>query len=79
MGGFYDGLIVKHLPAGASLGTYVTAVEGTPEAAALNQAKNLAGPEVLQVTLVLPIILIIAFTCLVLYMRSRKPKQVSVA
>jgi len=75
MGGYYDGLIVKYLPASASLDTYVTAVEGTPEAAALNEAKNLAGPEVLQVTLVLPIILIVAFTCLVLYMRSRKSSQ----
>jgi fucose permease len=79
MGGFYDGLIAKHLPAGASLGSYVAAVEGTPEAAALNEARNLAGPEVLRVTLVLPIILIVAFTCLIVYMRSRKSRQVAAA
>ncbi len=75
MGGFYDGLIVKHLPAGSNLDAYTAAAEGTPEAIALNEAKNLAGPDVLQVTLVLPIILIVAFTCLVVYMRSRKSKQ----
>jgi len=77
MGSFYDGLIVKHLPAGADLNTYVAALEGTPEASALNAAKNLAGPEVLQVTLVLPIILIVAFAGLVVYMRSRKPGGVA--
>jgi fucose permease len=79
MGGFYDGLIVKYLPAGASLGTYVAAAEGTTEAVALNQAKNLAGPEVLQVTLVLPIILIVAFTGLVFYMRSRRSRELAAA
>lgn len=79
MGGFYDGLIIKHLPAGATLQTYSTAVEGTPEAAALAAARNLAGPEVLQVTLILPVILIIAFTCLVVYMRSRKTRQLATA
>ena len=74
MGSFYDGLIVKHLPAGADLGTYSGAAEGSVEAMALGAAKSLAGPEVLQVTLLLPLILIAAFGGLVLFMRSRKRK-----
>jgi len=74
MGSFYDGLIINRLPKGAVLDTYVKAPEGSIEAGALGAAKNLAGPEVLQVTLIIPIVLIIAFTGLVLYMRSRKAK-----
>ncbi|TKC06080.1 MFS transporter [Pedobacter frigoris] len=76
MGGYYDGLIVKHLPAGADLGAYTASAGGSAEATALDAAKNLAGPEVLQVTLILPLILIAAFGGLVVYMRSRKAKQV---
>ncbi|MES2826613.1 MAG: MFS transporter [Bacteroidota bacterium] len=72
MGGYYDGLIAKHLPAGADLGAYTAAPGGSAEATALNAANNLAGPEVLQVTLILPVILIFAFGGLVFYMRSRK-------
>ncbi|WP_202929008.1 hypothetical protein [Chitinophaga agri] len=78
-GGFYDGLIIKHLPAGDQLQTYATDLEGTPEALALNEAKNLAGPELLQLTLVLRIILIVAFTCLVVYTRSEKARQPATA
>ncbi|MBC7567667.1 MAG: MFS transporter [Pedobacter sp.] len=74
MGSFYDGLIINRLPEGAVLDTYVKAPEGSVEAGALGAAKNLAGPEVLQVTLIIPVVLIIAFTGLVLYMRSRKAK-----
>ncbi|MGY4384068.1 MFS family permease [Pedobacter sp. UYP24] len=74
MGSYYDGLVVKHLPGGADLATYSAATEGTAQATALGAAKNLAGPEVLQVTLILPIILIFAFGGLVFYMNSRKKK-----
>jgi MFS family permease len=77
MGGYYDGLIVKHLPTGADLGTYSAAAGGTAEATALDAAKNLAGPEVLQVTLILPVVLIIAFGGLVVYMRSRKQAKLA--
>ncbi|MDQ0967632.1 MFS family permease [Flavobacterium sp. W4I14] len=72
MGSFYDNLIVKHLPAGASLGTYLKAPENSESALALANAKNLAGPEILQATLIIPIILIVAFGGLVIYLRSRK-------
>ncbi|MGV3684585.1 MAG: MFS transporter [Daejeonella sp.] len=72
MGGYYDELIAKHLPAGADLDNYVNAPAGTQTAAALHDAKNLAGPEVLQTTLIIPVLLVIAFSGLVFYMRSRK-------
>lgn len=61
MGKHYDELVVKHLPAGAN-----------PSGEALETAKSLAGPEVLRLTLIIPIVLIIAFTLLTLYMRTRK-------
>lgn len=77
MGSFYDGLIVKHLPQGADLGTYLKAAGDSTEGAALSAAKNLAGPEVLQATLTIPIILVVAFGLLVIYMRARKSKQVA--
>lgn len=72
MGGYYDELIAKHLPGDADLGTYGAAPGGSPMATALNDAKNLAGPEVLQTTLFIPIFLVLAFGGLVFYMRSRK-------
>ncbi|HTM99308.1 MAG TPA: hypothetical protein VL088_11215, partial [Pedobacter sp.] len=77
MGGFYDGLIVKHLPAGAELGNYLKATGESVEGLALANAKNLAGPEVLKATLVIPIVLIIAFGILFVYMRNKKSKQVA--
>ncbi|QQT25025.1 MFS transporter [Sphingobacterium spiritivorum] len=78
MGNFYDGLIIRHLPEGADLQEYSTAVEGSVEATAFATARNLAGPEVLQVTLILPVVLIFAFLGLVLYMRYlRKSQQTS--
>ncbi|GGG97113.1 hypothetical protein GCM10007422_08760 [Pedobacter zeae] len=72
MGSFYDNLIVKHLPAGASLDAYLKAPENSAFAQALSNAKNLAGPEILRATLIIPVILIVAFGGLVIYMRSRK-------
>jgi MFS family permease len=75
MGSFYDNLIVKHLPAGASLDAYLKAPENSASAQALVNAKNLAGPEILQATLIIPIILIVAFGGLVIYLRSRKKSR----
>ncbi|MET3114831.1 hypothetical protein AAKU52_002570 [Pedobacter sp. CG_S7] len=76
MGGFYDNLIVKHLPGDATLEGYLKAPENSTAGQALTNAKNLPGPEVLQATLIIPIILILAFSGLVIYMRSQKTKQV---
>ena len=72
MGGYYDKLLSAKLPAGADLGQY-SGSAATPEmAAALNDAKKLAGPEIINATLTIPIVLIVAFALLVLYVRGRK-------
>ena len=60
MGDYYDKLVADKMPAG------VTSVD------AVNEAKKAAGPEVLNATLIIPIILIVAFTILFFYMRSTK-------
>ncbi|HEY8918565.1 MAG TPA: MFS transporter [Chitinophaga sp.] len=75
MGGFYDKIIASQLPAGASLDAYRSAAAGTTEAASFVQAQAVAGPEILKVTLVIPIILIVAFTGLFFYMKGRKKQQ----
>lgn len=65
MGGYYDKLLVKHLPEGTAM------AQATAEQ--MNEAKKLAGPEVLNLTLLIPVMLIVAFTVLFLYMRKNKP------
>jgi len=75
MGSFYDNLIVKHLPSGASLDVYLKAPESSASGQALANAKNLAGPEILQATLIIPLLLIVAFGGLVIYLRSRKKSK----
>ncbi|TKC00481.1 MFS transporter [Pedobacter cryophilus] len=72
MGGFYDKLILQKLPEGANEVDYLNATPGSEMADALNLAKNAAGPEILQATLIVPIILTIGFLGLVIYMRSKK-------
>jgi MFS family permease len=64
MGGYYDKLLGNHLPEGTAV------AQATPEQ--LNEAKKLAGPEVLNVTLLIPVVLIVAFTVLFLYMRNKR-------
>ncbi|MES1160860.1 MAG: MFS transporter [Bacteroidota bacterium] len=72
MGGYYDRLMIAKLPAGASLDTYRSAAPGTDMAKAFNDARSAAGPEVLNTTMIIPIVLIVAFGGLVYYMRNRK-------
>jgi MFS family permease len=72
MGSFYDNLVTKKLPEGSTLDSYVQAAPGSQMAGALDLAKNAAGPEILQATLIIPVILVVAFAGLVIYMRSRK-------
>lgn len=67
MGGYYDKLVAAKTPAG-----------DTSEAA-MNEAKKLAGPEVLNATLIIPIILIVAFAILLFYMRGKKNTNSSTA
>ncbi len=71
MGSFYDGIISRNLPADASLDAYRTAAPGTPEAAAFSGAQSVAGPEIINATLVIPVILVAAFTILYFYMKKR--------
>lgn len=74
MGGYYDRLLADKLPAGADLATYSTAPAGSEMANALVEAKRAAGPEVINVTLAIPVILIICFLALNLYMRKRSTR-----
>jgi fucose permease len=68
MGGYYDNLVKSKIPAGVSEAETVNL---------LAEARKAAGPEIINVTLVIPIILTVAFTGLVLYMRSRKNAAVA--
>jgi hypothetical protein len=71
MGKYYDGIVASKLPAGADPAVYLKAAPGTDMAKALESAKSLAGPDVLHLTLAIPLVLIVAFAGLVFYMRSR--------
>jgi len=75
MGGYYDRLLAAQLPAGATVQGYSDASATPAMVSALNEAKKAAGPEIINATLIIPIILIAAFTVLFLYMRSRKHAQ----
>lgn len=72
MGGRYDELLASKLPAGASLKSYMDAAAGTEMATALAEAKKAAGPEILNTTLLIPVILTVAFAGLLIYMRRKK-------
>jgi len=78
MGGVYDRLIAEKLPAGANLKAY-----GAPEATqemktALAEANKAAGPEIINTTLIIPAVLIVAFIGLNIYIRN-KNKQLQAA
>jgi len=72
MGGYYDRLMIRKLPDGASLDAYRSAPAGSEMANVFNSARSAAGPEVLSTTMIIPAVLIVAFAGLVLYMRNRK-------
>jgi hypothetical protein len=72
MGKFYDNKVASKLPEGADMGAY-SAPTATPEMAQqLNAAKTAAGPEIINATLIIPVILTVAFILLFFYMRNRK-------
>lgn len=75
MGGYYDKIMQQQLPAGASLDAYRSAAPGTDMAAAYDAARSAAGPQVLNTTLIIPVILIFAFAGLYFYMRSKHKKE----
>ena len=72
MGGVYDSKIAAHLPAGADLKIYNSPEATEAMKTALAEANKTAGPEIINTTLVLPLILIAAFTGLYFYMRTKK-------
>lgn len=72
MGGVYDNKIIKHLPAGAELKSYNSAEATAEMKTALAEANKAAGPEIINTTLVIPLILIVAFAGLFIYMRNKK-------
>jgi len=78
MGGYYDKLLAQKLPPGADLKQYINAPAGSEMANFLNEAKKAAGPQIINTTLIIPIILIVAFTFLFFYMRN-KPRPVLVS
>ncbi len=79
MGGYYDRLLANKLPAGAEMSAYTSAAPGTEMATALNDAKRAAGPEIINATLMIPLMLIVAFIILNIYMRNRNKRTVQFA
>jgi MFS family permease len=75
MGSHYDKLLGDKLPIGADLKVYTNAPGGSEMANALAEAKKAAGPQILDTTLIIPIVLVFAFTGLVVYMRGRKKAE----
>ncbi|MCU0373809.1 MAG: MFS transporter [Chitinophagaceae bacterium] len=72
MGSRYDEILLEKLPAGADLNVYNAAAPGTEMANALNAAKSAAGPDIINITTIIPAILTVAFAGLYFYMRNRK-------
>jgi MFS family permease len=72
MGGYYDNLIASKLPSGADMAAYANAAAGTEMANLLAEAKKAAGPEILNATTTIPIILSVAFAMLYFIMRGRQ-------
>lgn len=83
MGGYFNKLIATKLPAGADVKEYAKAVQEAPTsemAQAYSQAQFEVSPLMLEVTNIIPVVLVVAFTGLYFYMRGRKkPQQLSVA
>jgi MFS family permease len=76
MGKYYDQLIANYLPAKAIASEYLAAPVSSAMGTAVQEAKSQAGPEILQLTLIIPILLIFLFTGLLIYMRVRKKLKV---
>lgn len=70
MGGYYQDLVESKLPAGIS---------ETDKTALIEEAKRAAGPEIINVTLIIPIMLVVAFTGLVIYMKNKKKTAAAAA
>lgn len=79
MGGYYDRLISGKLPAGADMKQYADAAPGTEFANVLNEAKKAAGPEIINATLIIPVVLAVAFAGLFFYMKGRQKETLTKA
>ena len=79
MGGYYDKLLAAKLPAGAEMSAYANAAAGSDMTNTLNAAKKAAGPEIINATLLIPIMLTVAFILLNIYMRGRKKQTLQPA
>ena len=79
MGKFYDEKLIAKLPANASLAEYNAAAPGSEMSNALSQAKVTAGPEIINATLIIPIILTVAFAGLYIYMRGKSKQSLTTA
>jgi MFS family permease len=77
MGGYYDNLIAMALPKDANIDSYRSAASGTEEASAYLNAQLIAGPQVIRVTSIIPLILVFAFIFLLVYMRLKDKKAVA--
>jgi MFS family permease len=71
MGKYIDTIVSGKLPQGTALQDAVKAPQGSSLESLYNQAKSVAGIDVLHITSFIPIGLIVAFGGLVIYMRSR--------
>jgi fucose permease len=71
MGGVYDNKIAAHLPAGADLKIYNSPEATEQMKAALAEANKTAGPEIINTTMILPVILVAAFAGLFFYMKNK--------
>jgi MFS family permease len=71
MGRHYDALVAGKLPLNAVYKDYVEAAPGTELANVLNEAKKAAGPAIINLTMMIPVALILAFAGLNIYMRGR--------
>ena len=79
MGSFYDSKVIKNLPEGADLGVYSAPTATAEMQKALTEAKTAAGPEIINATLIIPIVLSVAFLFLFLYMRNKKKPTLQTA
>ena len=79
MGGYYDRLLAAKLPVGATVQAYSDPSATSQMINTLNEAKKAAGPEIINATLIIPVILVIAFAGLFFYMRGKRKKSLTTA
>jgi fucose permease len=75
MGKRYDALLLNKLPSGANLEAYMAKTAAPEMQAALNTAKIAAGPQIINFTMMIPMVLVIAFAGLYFYMKNNDAKQ----